>query len=285
MTRAQTQASYEARLNRVTDYLYEHLDDDIRPEQLAEVACLSAYHWHRIYTAMRGETLSVTIRRLRLQRAADRLANSDASIDAVAASAGYGSVDAFARAFKDVYGQTPAAYRTAGSHAAFKAANRTRDAAGFPVTVETLPQLRCAGVAHVGSYMQIDRAMMRLFGELGAHNLLTPEQRMIGVFLDDPGLVAESDLRSCACSPIAGDVVLVGPLEDMVLRGGLYARLRYQGPYADMRDAYRWLLGVWLPQSGHEPDDAPVFERYLNSPQHVPPSELLTDIHLPLKRP
>jgi len=31
MTKAQTQASYEARSNRVTDYLYEHLDEDIRP--------------------------------------------------------------------------------------------------------------------------------------------------------------------------------------------------------------------------------------------------------------
>ncbi len=49
--------------------------------------------------------------------------------------------------------------------------------------------------------------------------------------------------------------------------------------------AYHWLLGVWLPQSGHEPDDAPVFEGYLNSPQHVAPKDLLTDLHLPLKRP
>lgn len=285
MKKAQTQASYEARLNRVTNYLYEHLDEDIRPEHLAEVACLSAYHWHRIYAAMRGETLSATIRRLRLQRAADRLANSDAPTDAVAASAGYGSTDAFARAFKDAYGQTPAAYRTAGSHAAFKAANKARDATGFPVAVEDLPSLRCASVAHVGSYMQIDRAMMRLFGELTARKLLGQNQRMIGVFYDDPDLAPVDDLRSRACSPIPDDLALAPSLEEAVLRGGLYARLRYQGPYADMKDAYRWLLGVWLPQSGHEPDDAPVFEDYLNSPQHVTPNELLTDIHLPLRRP
>jgi AraC family transcriptional regulator len=285
MTKPLTQASYEARLNRVTVYLYEHLDEDIRPEHLAEIACLSAYHWHRIYAAMRGETLSATIRRLRLQRAADRLANSDAPIDAVASSAGYGSADAFARAFKDVYGQTPAAYRTAGSHAAFKAANKALDAAGFPVAVETLPSLRCASVAHVGSYMQIDRAMMQLFGELAARKLLAPNQGMIGAFYDDPDLVPVDDLRSRACSPTPGDFEFAQPLEETVLRGGLYARLRYQGPYADMKDAYRWLLGVWLPHSGHEPDDAPVFESYLNSPQQVAPRDLLTDIHLPLKTP
>jgi transcriptional regulator GlxA family with amidase domain len=124
MTKPLTQASYEARLNRVTVYLYEHLDEDIRPEHLAEIACLSAYHWHRIYAAMRGETLSATIRRLRLQRAADRLANSDAPIDAVASSAGYGSADAFARAFKDVYGRRPP--RTAPPAAMRRSRRRTR---------------------------------------------------------------------------------------------------------------------------------------------------------------
>ena len=52
-----------------------------------------------------------------------------------------------------------------------------------------------------------------------------------------------------------------------------------------MKGAYRWLLGVWLPQSGQEPDDDPIFETYLNNPQHVAPAELMTDIHLPLKTP
>ena len=80
MAKLQTQASYQARLDRVVGHIYAHLDDDIRPEGLAEVACLSPYHWHRIYVAMRGETIGATIRRLRLQRAADRLANSDLSV-------------------------------------------------------------------------------------------------------------------------------------------------------------------------------------------------------------
>jgi AraC family transcriptional regulator len=50
-----------------------------------------------------------------------------------------------------------------------------------------------------------------------------------------------------------------------------------------MKSAYRWLLGVWLPNSGYEADDAPIFEAYLNSPMDVRPIDLLTEIHLPLK--
>lgn len=131
--------------------------------------------------------------------------------------------------------------------------------------------------------MQIDHAMAKLFTALAAQALMASDQRMLAVFYDDPDLMPVENLRSRACSPVADGVTLAPPIEEVIVRGGLYARLRYRGPYADMKGTYRWLLGVWLPQSGHEPDDAPMFEAYLNSPQQVAPTELVTDIHLPLR--
>jgi AraC family transcriptional regulator len=285
MAKQQTQESYLARLDRVVDHIYAHLDEEIRPEGLAEVACLSPCHWHRIYVAMRGETISATIRRLRLLKAADRLANSDLSIGAIAERAGYSGVDSFARAFREAYGKTPADYRATGSHAAFKAATEAEDHKGFPVAIETLTATRCASVAHRGAYLQIDQAMGRLLTALGAQKIMAPDQPMRALFFDDPDLVSVEALRSRACSPVAEGLPLAPPLEEILLRGGLYARLRYRGPYADMKGAYRWLLGVWLPQSGYEPDDDPIFEAYLNNPLLVAPAELMTDIHLPLKTP
>jgi AraC family transcriptional regulator len=277
------QENYHDRLNRVLDYVYAHLEDDLSFDRLAEVACLSSFHWSRIYSAMRGETIVATIRRLRLQRAADRLANSDLVIGAVAARAGYSSTETFGRAFKHAFGASPAAYREKGSHAAFKAVNAASDASGFPVVVESLPERRCAGIDHTGSYMEIDHAMVRLFTELVARHALPAQLAMIGVFFDDPDFGPEEELRSRACLPVANSVTIEAPLVETVLRGGPYAKLSYTGPYADMRGAYRWFLGVWLPASGYEPDDAPIFESYLNDPREVPQNELRTDVHLPLK--
>ncbi|GLS33268.1 AraC family transcriptional regulator [Mesorhizobium albiziae] len=282
MTVLPRQTNYETRLNRVVDYVYDHLEEEIGMDRLAEVACLSPFHWHRIYTAMRGETLASTVRRLRLHRAADRLANSEMSVAEIAERAGYGSSEAFGRAFRQAYGNAPAGYRANGSHAAFKAANRTGDATGFPVEVVVVREMRCAAVPHTGSYMQIDRAMGALFGGLAAQGLLTQDARMIGLYFDDPDAVPVEELRSMACSPIGPDAVLPPSLEETILRGGPYAKLRYKGPYADMKDAYRWLWGAWLPHSGYEPAESPVFEEYLNNPRDVQPTELATDIHLPL---
>jgi AraC family transcriptional regulator len=72
MTRTKTTRNdYGRRVTRVTTYISDHLDEDLSLERLAEIACFSPYHFHRIYRGIAGETACDTIRRLRLDRAAD----------------------------------------------------------------------------------------------------------------------------------------------------------------------------------------------------------------------
>ncbi len=52
-----------------------------------------------------------------------------------------------------------------------------------------------------------------------------------------------------------------------------------------MHAAYRWLFGHWLPQSGWDVADSPVFEDYLNNPQDTAPTDLRTNIYMPLRAP
>lgn len=278
-----TQQSYRERLDRVTAFLHANLETDIGIEALSDVACLSSYHWHRIYTAMTGETVANTLRRLRLQRAADRLANSDMEISMIASLAQYGSQDAFSRAFRDMYGNAPAAYRQGGSHAAFKAANARADAAGFKVTIEHHDAVRCISVPHTGPYLQIDAAMGQLFGTLAQAELLGPNTQMQAVFYDDPDLVAIENLRSAACSPCSDDLEMPEGTEELIRPPGAYAKLEHTGPYADMKDAYRWIYGVWLPNSGFEISERPGFESYLNSPVDTKPEDLRSNIYLPVE--
>jgi AraC-type DNA-binding domain-containing proteins len=80
MNESANRARYETRLGRVLDHIYDHLDEPLDIDRLAEIACLSPYHWHRIYQAMYGETVATTVRRLRLHRAAGYLANGSMPI-------------------------------------------------------------------------------------------------------------------------------------------------------------------------------------------------------------
>jgi AraC family transcriptional regulator len=274
---------YGARMDRVIAYVFDHLDDDLDLTRLADVACLSPYHWHRIYHAMKGETVAVTVRRLRLHRATGWLANTEMPIDEVAARSGLGSVESFTRIFKSAYGMPPAKYRREGSHRWFDPEAKDRSSPMQHVEIRTLPQMQAATIPHRGSYMEIDRAFEKLFGALGARNLLGPGLRMFGIYYDDPASVAEVELRSRAAIVAASTLPIEAPLEQATIIGGQYAVLRHKGPYADMRGAYDWLYGTWLLQSGREPADAPCVEEYLNTPRDTPPADLLSDICLPLR--
>lgn len=283
MTRLKDRIDYQERLNRVVGFIHDHLDEPIDLNRLAEVACLSPYHWHRIYQAMNGETIASTVRRLRLHRAAGLLANTAMPIEGIAEKAGYSGVAAFTRAFTADYGKPPAQYRKEGAHATFLAQMSADNGAAFDVTIRDLPSLRLAALDHTGSYMQIGKAFEPLFGWFASRNLLGPATRSIGVYYDDPFSVNEDELRSRAGLMIGPDFRVEPPLIETVLAGGRHAVLRHKGPYATMQSAYQWLFGAWLSQSGEEVADQPVFEEYLNNPRDTAPSDLLTDIYLPVK--
>ena len=71
-------------------------------------------------------------------------------------------------------------------------------------------------------------------------------------------------------------------MEIMRLTGSVLRGNQHKGPYADMHKAYQWLFSEWLPTSGRQLRDGLMFEDYLNNPRDVPPTELVTEIYMPL---
>ena len=282
MQQAANWINYEERLNRVTAYIYAHLDDELDFLKLAEVAFLSPYHFHRIYRAARGETVATTVRRLRLHRAAGHLPQTTLPIAEISLKAGYKNIQSFTRTFNAIYGMPPARYRNHGSHTQYQSTNLERSLAMYNITLKTLPDLEVVSIKHSGSYLQIGQAFEQLGNWLGARNLLDADTRMMGVYYDDPDTVAEKDLRSRACMTVSKPCVLEAPLERITIAGGEYAVLLHKGSYDGLAAAYQWFFGTWLLQSGRELRDAPAFEKYLNTPMDTAQAELLTEIHLPL---
>ena len=258
------------------------MDDNVDLLTLSEVAHLSPYHFHRVYHAISGETVAVTVKRLRLQRAAGDLVQSEKSIAEVAKRSGLGSVSSFTRSFKAEYGFPPALYRQRGSHRRFPVAAQLSTALHREVSLRRVPTMRGIYTDHHGSYLMIARAFDRVIRFARAHDLLSRVTAVVGIYDDDPFSTPESQLRSRACLMLDNAEVVEDETKRVEIQGGLCAVLRHRGPYADMRLAYQWLYGQWLPQSGYDAADAPVFEVYLNHPRDTAPTDLLVDIYLPL---
>src|SRR5262245_4450318 len=281
--RLTTRSDYAMRLERVFRWLADHLDDTLDLAQLADVAAMSPYHFHRIYHAMQGETAAETVRRLRLHRAAVELITGELPVQRIARRAGYGSQEAFTRAFKAAYGVPPARYRT--SFVSIPATGRTGDAMEttmtYEATIRESAMIRVAALPHHGEYQKIGMKFERLGALAGGQGLCSPGTRSFGIYYDDPSAVAREALRSDACMSVPADWTASGELELREIRGGRYAVILHVGPYAELERAYRWLYGTWLPQSGEEPADAPCIEEYLNDARTVPPTELRTEVWLP----
>jgi AraC family transcriptional regulator len=114
---------YHERLRRVLEYIDRHIDGDLRLETLSGVAALSKYHFHHQFTASVGVALHRYIQLVRMKRASYRLAFRDGdTVTDIAMDAGYEAPEAFARAFRQRFGQAPTAFRQSPDWASWRMA-------------------------------------------------------------------------------------------------------------------------------------------------------------------
>jgi len=224
---------YEERINRVVDYINEHLEDLPDLETLASVAAFSKYHFHRIFSAMVGEPLGAYIQRLRLERAAGILNNEpERSVTEIGIDLGFSSTATFSRAFKEHFGASPSSWR-AGAWKGYSKnrklqSNRYhppgkyREATvletgydsyikqrwrvtmndgnkklSYQVEVKELPEKQLAYVRHTGPYAGDGELFGRLFGSLmkwaGPRQLLIPGKTEMLTIYHDSPEITEED--------------------------------------------------------------------------------------------
>src|SRR5580692_7057489 len=102
------------RIQPVLAFAAEHRDEDLSLAALAARSGFSPFHLHRLFSAAAGETPKQYTLRLRLERAALLLLQSERSVLNVALSCGFRSHEAFCRAFRRHFRTRPGAYRSRG---------------------------------------------------------------------------------------------------------------------------------------------------------------------------
>lgn len=274
--------TYEARLRRVVQYIFDNPAGDLSLDALADVAAMSRFHWHRVFHAMTGETCAQAVRRVRAHRAACWLVQRDWPIDQIAARAGYDNPQSFARTFKKRFGMTPAAFRAAGLATAPDLIVRQGQTPMFPIEIKEIPARRLAAIRHNGAYPESGRAYEQVAATFSANNLWPQARGMVGVYYDDPDNTPETDLRADCGVEVGDDFAMPNSLSEVTLPAGRHAVLTFKGPYSGLKAAYDYIYGPWLAEAGEEPADAPSYEKYLNSPMDTAPADLVTEIHLPL---
>ena len=146
------------------------------------------------------------------------------------------------------------------------------------VTIKNQPELRVAGIRHIGPYQEIGSE----FGRLGGM-LKTPPpagSHMIAIYHDDPAVTPADRLRSDAAITLAGATPAPLGLIEQRLPAGRYAMTVHKGGYEGLPAAWK-ALKEWAAANGHKMAQ-PGYENYLNSPMTTDQAELLTEIYLRL---
>jgi len=320
---SQVRDEYVSRINRVIDYIEAHIGEHLSLETLAQVANFSRFHFHRIFSAMVGETLNQFIQRLRIEKAASRLIhNKRETITEIALECGFSSSAAFARVFKDTFRMSASEWRSGGylqdskicqtdrnneqtdsniwkghqtssmyidtvtNNPTWRITMINRD--DVKIEVKEWPAMDVAYIRHIGPYQGDSDLFGDLFNRLmtwaGPRGLIRfPETKMLSVYYDDPEITEKSKLRVDVCITVPKDTSVDGEVGKMTIPGGKYGVGRFELSDQEYGEAWKVMFGEWLPESGLQPDDRPSFEMYLNNPEEHPEKKCIVNICVPVR--
>lgn len=301
------QADYIERTNAAIDYIVRNLDAELKLENVAQVACFSPFHFHRVFRSLLGETLQQFVKRLRLERALYLMSHApDRSLTDIALDCGFSSSSDFSRSFKTRYGTAPSEFDVAHYRASkrkdFEATMASyengpslpRLPAGenpdnFQATIRTLPARTVAYIRALnpfdpdsGAVLNAVHRLMAWADERGIGN-----NPWLGYMWEDPEIVALEDCRYDVAVVIDESTFDFKPEGEI----GRYrfppmqvADIPIRGDIRKEQRAIDWMYGTWLPRSGFIPDDQPAFEAWHGRPFAHGYAYFELSMHLPVKR-
>lgn len=282
-------------MQRVLEHIDGNLDGDLSLEALSVVAASSAYHFHRQFRAIFGLSLHRYVQLVRMKRASWRLAyRNDVSVIEIALDAGYEAPDSFARAFRQRIGQAPKAFREEPDWSAWAAAMEplaevrsqimTQNFSIDDVTVREEIDIPVAFMSHRGDPEKLGETIRQFIAWRKASGVRAATNATYTIFHTDPDSVAAEDYRIDLAAATKRAITPADEgMEAGLIPAGRCAVLRIIGQSDNLRPAAEFLYGQWLPASGEEPREFPLYAQRVSFFPDVPEHEAITDLYLPLK--
>lgn len=251
-------------LNRLVDLVEERLDEDLDVVRLAAVLGTTEHHLRRMFSSLAGMPLSEYVRRRRMTVAAAELVAGTGDLLGIAVRHGYGSAEAFGRAFQAVHGVSPGQARRDGGP--FRTQPRLRfrltveGASPMDVRLVSQPAFRLAGHAarvplvhhgvnpaiqqHVSSLPPQEHLRLKALGDAEPRGLLAVSADL------DPDRREGTELTYLHGVAVTEAVAVPDDLDVIPVPAGSWAVFRAEGPYPDTLQAV-WAATAteWFPSN------------------------------------
>ena len=285
-----------ASLNRLVEFIEKHLTDEIDITGLATSLGTTEYHLRRMFSSLAGMPLSEYIRRRRMTVAA-AVVLGDGELLAIAVRYGYGSTEAFSRAFRSVHGAGPGDVRRNGGPL------HTQPPLRFRLTVEgnTTMETRIADrpafvlVGHaarvplihqgVNSHIQAHIASLPAAEHFRLKDLSDTEPRgMLQVSADvDPDYTEGSELTYLHGVAVREGTRVPEDLDVIEVPAGAWAVFRTEGPYpARLQSTWAATATDWFPSNPWRLRPGPSVVAIIDRSSDL--STATTELWLPIER-
>jgi AraC family transcriptional regulator len=286
---------YQKRICQVLDYIDIHLNEDLSIDKLAEIACISKFHFHRQFSAILAMNVASYIQKLRMRRASYQLAfRKKSKIIDIALDNGYESAEAFSRAFKRLSKQSPSQFRREPDHFPWHENNNPLNMLrkfrmqkinnDLEVTIKEIATIQIAVLEHRGAPELLGHSIRKFISWRKENKLPPSKSRTFNLVYDDPTTVPSEEYRFDLCAAIKEEVQTN---DDGVITksipSGRCAVIRHIGTDENMAGAIHFLYSDWLKQNHQELRDFPLFFERVSFFPDVAEHEVITDIYLPIK--
>lgn len=274
---------YEARIARAVSFIDNNPEEPVSLARLASIACLSPFHFHRVFKSLTGLSVRGYVERRKLEQAII-LAGKGHSWKSAAGLSGFRSSIAFTRSFKRVFGQPPSKF----DRGAWSKNRPDRDDAlsvssyflrpapplspDFTVNIVERPAARLAVSRVWGGYLhpeRLVRAYERLRNWARDAGVEAGGGKIAGASRDDPDLTPLSRCRYDFALELPAGIAPPSCFSTTLRRAGLWATIAVSGGFDEVDRAWSMLFKSWLPVSGLDLRDEPAEEIYLQLPEVV----------------
>jgi len=252
-------------INRTLWYINSHTAAELTLEGIANAVGVSRHHLAHAFGEATGHSVMAYVRALRLGQAARDLADGAPGILPVALAAGYGSHEAFTRAFRDQFGVTPEGVREQRQLATLNLVEPLKMTSPSPVSLlpprfETGRPMQIGGLTASYTFETMG-ALPAQWEKFIPHLGHVPGQ--IGRVAYGVVLKASDTGFDYVCGVEVKDFDrLPSDLDRVRIPAQKYAVFAQPDHISKIRGAWSAIWGEWLPSSGHEAADGPRLERY-----------------------
>jgi len=286
-------SNYQNRFTNVLSYIEENLDTELDIDKLCQIAYLSKFHFHRQCSAFFGLSVLSLVKLLRLKRAAYQLAyRDDKKVVDIALASGYESHEAFSRAFKKHFNQSPSDFRKSADwapwHSKYEPILKLRakimnNKATFNVEIVDFPETSIAVIEHRAAPNLLGNTIQKFIAWRKLNALPPTKSKTFNLIYDDPNTTAANEYRFDLCCEVNQDVKEnEHGVINKKIPAGKCALIRHIGSDDSIGVAVNYLYSNWLLTCDYEIRDYPMFFERVSFFPEVAEKDMITDIYLPL---